>query len=144
MVDVVLATEGETATNFELMVAFDRDYPLPTAQTWLAPLPVLSVDRGPPPTGASGWLANFDLPSLMMTSLRPVAASDGKSRAIELRLAETAGFAASTALRFARDPHRAATVDLIGERIQPVEILDGVVPLDCSANEIFSVRAEWE
>ena len=34
MVDVVLIPAGETATAFEFVIAFDRDYPMATAQSW--------------------------------------------------------------------------------------------------------------
>ena len=42
---------------------------------------VVPTDKGPPPVGSTGWLCHVDLPSLLMTSLKPVAPrAEGMSR----------------------------------------------------------------
>lgn len=140
MVDVILVPPGERESHFELLIAFDREWPMATAYSWMHKLPVLPVDRGPPPAGPTGWLAQCDLPSLLLTSLKPT----GPGRAVEARFVETAGYAASADLRFARDPSRAAIVDLNGDEIMTVQRIGDAVPLDCSAHELFTVRLDWD
>ena len=49
----------------------DEGYPMQTAAGWTAPTPVVETDKGPPGGMASSWLAHLDLPSLLLTSLRP-------------------------------------------------------------------------
>lgn len=143
MVDCLLAVAGETTTNFEFLIAFDRDYPMPVAQSWLTPPVVLPVEKGPPPTGDSSWLADFDLPSLLLTSLRPTTPSEGFSRAVAARFIETAGFAASSDLRFARKPDAARMIDLTGVQTTPLAITGDAIPMDCSASELFTIHADW-
>ncbi|QEL19701.1 hypothetical protein [Limnoglobus roseus] len=142
MMDVVLIPEGETATSFDLLIATDREYPMQTAAGWVVPTPVVETTKGPPHIGESGWLAAVDLPSLLLTSLRPAAAEEGK-RAIAARFLETAGFAGSAELRFARDPTAAKLVDLMGVPLNDVTLIQGAIPLEFSAGEAVSVRAEF-
>ncbi len=144
MADVVLIPEGESCRSFDLLLALDRELPMQTAAGWVAPSPVVMTEKGPPPGGASGWLGHVDLPSLLMTSLRPVPPSEGKSRAVALRLTETAGFAGAAAIQFARDPAHAMTVDNEGKAGATLEPRAGEIPLEFSANETLRVQAEWE
>ena len=144
MADVVLIPEGESARSFDLLLALDREVPMQTAAGWVAPAAVVPTERGPPPGGASGWLGHVDLPSLLMTSLRPVPPDEGMGRAVAMRLTETAGFAGAAAIRFARDPSRAMAIDNEGAPGSPLEPSAGEIPLDFSGNETLRVRAEWE
>ncbi len=143
MADVILLPEGETGRVFDLLLAFDRDYPMQTAQSWITPTPIHFTSKGPPSAGVSAWLANIDLPSVVMTSMKPVAASDGFSRAVALRLQETAGYAGAAEIRFARDPSWAVLCD--GNEVEGValNLQDGAIPTEFSANELFRVKAEW-
>ena len=145
MLDVVLVPAGESCQRFELLLAMDRDYPMATAAGWCAPAPVVPTDRGPPPGGSSGWLGHLDLPSLLLTSLRPdkpsPATPDG--RAVTARLLECAGFGGLADLRFAKPPTRAAVIDGTGTEADELTVANGAVPLEFSANEVRRVRAEW-
>ena len=148
MADFVLIPEGEQGRRFDLLFACDRDYPMPTAMGWCAPTPVIPTDRGPPPVGASGWLAHLDLPSLLMTGLRPVpSVSDADTgrvrRAVAARFIECAGFGGSSDLRFAKDPSRVVVIDGDNGETQSLTLSDGAIPLEFSANEALRVRAEW-
>lgn len=138
MMDVVLIPESETATKFDLLLALDREHPMQTASGWASPATIVETSKGPPHIGATGWLGNVDLPSLLLTSLRPIG-----ERAIEARLVETAGFAGAAELRFARDPASAKLVDLMGQPLQDVVLLEGAIPLEFSAGEAVTVRAEY-
>jgi alpha-mannosidase len=143
LLDVILVPEGETARTFEMMIAIDRDNPAHTAAGWTAPAAVFQTDKGPPGVGPSGWLANVDLPSLLMTSLRPVAAGAGMSRAVAARFIETAGFGGAADLLFARTPSKASLVDIGGEPLSEIAMTGDPVALEFSANELFRVKAEW-
>ncbi len=144
MADVILLPEGERGRVFDLLVCMDREYPMPTAAGWTASSPWVYTPKGPPHTGPSGWLAHVDLPSVLMTGLRPVAPSDGMSRAVAMRLMETAGFAGGTAIQFARDPNRAVNFGGDDREGSTIDIAGGAVAVDFSANETFRVKAEWQ
>jgi hypothetical protein len=142
MLDVILIPEGETAREFELLIAFDRDFPMATASGWLSPAIVLPTDRGPPMMGTSGWLAGHDLPSLLLSSLRPAAPGDGMTRAVEARFLETAGLAATADFRFAKDPRRVNQIDGHGTAM-PVTMIADAIPLTASASELVNFKIEW-
>jgi hypothetical protein len=143
MADVVLSPEGETGTAFELLLALDREQPMQTAVGWSSPAPVVLTDRGPPAVGASGWLAHVDMPSLILTSLRPAEPGDGMNRAVVGQLVECAGFGGAAELRFARDPSAAALVDGTGAHTHTLGLVGDAIPVDFSAGETFRVKAEW-
>lgn len=139
MADLVLIPEGETARRFDLLIAADREYPMQTATGWVAPAPVVMTEKGPPPGAASGWLAHIDLPSLLLTGLRP----HGDGRAVTARVLECAGFGGSADLRFAKPPTRVTAIDGEATELQPVTVADGAIPLEFSAGEAFRLKAEW-
>ncbi|OWK45034.1 hypothetical protein [Fimbriiglobus ruber] len=143
MADVILIPEGERGRRFEFLIAADRDYPMQTAAGWVAPAPVVVTDRSPPPVGPSSWLAHVDLPSLLMTSLRPCPPGEGMGRAVAARFIECAGFGGAADLQFARTPDKAAAVDGEGHQTQEIILAGHAIPLEFSAGEAFRVRAEW-
>jgi hypothetical protein len=143
MADVVLVPEGEQCRTFDLLLATDRDYPMQTALGWVAPAPVVVTEKGPPHIGASGWLAHVDMPSLLVTCLKPCEPSEGATRAVAGTLIETAGFGGAAEVRFARDPNRAALVDGTGKPLQPLTMTGDAIPLEYSAGETLRVKAEW-
>ncbi len=144
MADVILIPEGEQARTFDLIVAMDREYPMPTAAGWVAPSPVVFTSKGPPHIGPTAWLAHVDLPSVLMTGLRPVSPGDGMSRAVAMRLMETAGFAGTTAIKFARDPNRASPLSGDDRPGAEMDVTGGSVSVDFSASETFRIKAEWQ
>jgi alpha-mannosidase len=139
MLDVILLTEGETATAFELGIALDRDYPGLTAQGLVTPAPVIATDRGPPHVGATGWLFHLDAPNLLLTTLRPIAGSD----AVTARLLECGIGAGSARLRCARDPQRAYLIDSNGQTLVDLPVEGDAVLLDFSKNDLVQVRVEF-
>jgi hypothetical protein len=56
---------------------------------------------------------------------------------------ETAGFGGVAELRFARDPNRAELVDGTGKSLSPLSLNGDAIPLEYSAGETLSVKAEW-
>ncbi len=143
MADVILATEGEQCRSFDLLLAPDRDVPMQTALGWVSPSPVVVTEKGPPAVGVSSWLAHVDMPSLLVTCLRPCPAGAGASRAVAGTLVETAGFGGAAELRFARDPSRAELVDGTDKTLQPLALNGDAIPLEYSAGETLRVKAEW-
>jgi hypothetical protein len=143
MADVVLIPEGEQGRRFELLLAMDREYPMQTAAGWVAPTPVVTTEKGPPPVGPSGWLGHLDLPSLLLTGLRPTEPGEGMVRAVAARFVECSGYGGTADLRFARDPARALFIDGEGNQLHEVALSDGAVPLEFSAGETFRVKVEW-
>ena len=146
MADLILLPEGEQCRRFEFLIAADRDYPMPTALGWTATTPVIATEKGPPPGGASGWLASLDLPSLFLTALRPeriVVDGEEHRRAVSGRFLECAGFSGNAELRFAHDPRAAQLIDGEGSVVQVLGVHQGGIPLEFSAHEFFRVRAEW-
>jgi hypothetical protein len=111
------------------------------AAGWGTPPVVVPTEKGPPPGGPSGWLGHIDLPSLLLTSLRPAIAENG--RAVVARFLETAGYGGSAEVQFARNPSQAFTADAAGVAISPLTLIEGAVPVEFSAGELFTVRAEW-
>ena len=143
MADVVLVPEGEQTRTFDLLIATDRDVPMQTALGWVSPTPVVVTEKGPPAVGASSWLAHVDMPSVLVTCLKPCAPGEGAGRAVAGTLIETAGFGGVAELRFARDPNRAALVDGMGKELQPLTMAGDAIPLEYSAGETLRVKAEW-
>ncbi|QJW94267.1 hypothetical protein [Frigoriglobus tundricola] len=143
MADVILAPEGEQCRSFDLLLATDRDVPMQTALGWVSPSPVVVTEKGAPAVGASSWLAHVDMPSLLVTCLRPCAAGEGAARAVAGTLVETAGFGGVAELRFARDPNRAELVDGTDKTLQPLTLNGDAISLEYSAGETLRVKAEW-
>jgi hypothetical protein len=142
MADVILVPEGEQTRTFDLLLATDRD-PMPLALGWVSPSPVVVTEKGPPAVGASSWLAHVDMPSLLVTCLKPREPGEGATRAVAGTLVETAGFGGVAELRFARDPNRAELVDGTGKSLSPLSLNGDAIPLEYSAGETLSVKAEW-
>jgi alpha-mannosidase len=104
---------------------------------------VVLTEKGPPPVGTTGWLAHVDMPSLILTSLRPCEAGEGMDRAVVAQFVECAGYGGSAELRFARDPSQASGVDGMGNPTQPLSLAADAVQLDYSAGETLRVKVEW-
>jgi hypothetical protein len=144
MADVILIPEGEQTRMFELLLATDRDVPMQTAAGWVSPAPVVETEKGPPHFGTSGWLGHVDMPSLILTCLRPATAGENANRAVSARFTETAGFGGAADVRFARDPLRASLIDGMGRALQPLAMTADAVQLEYSAGETIRVLFEWQ
>jgi hypothetical protein len=116
MLDTILITEGEPATEFDLAIALDREQPMQTALGHVSPAPVVACEQGPPHIGPTGWLFHLDMPNLLLSTLRPEG-PDG----VVATLLEIASHGAEAGLRCVRDPVKARALDLKGdEMIDPV------------------------
>jgi hypothetical protein len=83
------------------------------------------------------------MPSLILTSMKPVEPSEGFSRAVACSFVETAGFGGAAELRFARDPQEAALVDGNDNFRDSISIHGDAIPLEYSAGETLRIKAEW-
>ncbi|HUR53217.1 MAG TPA: hypothetical protein VMZ71_03750 [Gemmataceae bacterium] len=139
MADVILVPEGEQTRSFELLLSMDREQPMQTAQGWVSPTPVVQTEKGPPSAGATGWLGHVDMPSLLLTSLRPV----GGAPAVVGQFIECAGFGGSSEVQFARSPTSATLVDGMGHELQELMKSGDTTTLDFSAGETLRVKFLW-
>lgn len=140
MVDAVLIPEGEQSQRFEFLIAADREYPMQTAQGWVTPTPVIFTDKGPPNGLTSSWLGHLDLPSLLLTDLRP----ETDRRAITARLIECSGYGGAADLRFAMPVQQAQLIDGTGALRRDIVPGEGAIPLEFSAQETFRLRLDFE
>jgi hypothetical protein len=143
MADVILVPEGEQTRTFDLLLATDRDVPMQTAMGWVSPSPVVVTEKGPPAVSASSWLAHVDMPSLLVTCLKPCEPGEGATRAVAGTLVETAGFGGAAGLQFARNPNQASLVDGTGKPLSPLTMTGDAIQLEYSAGETLRVKAEW-
>jgi hypothetical protein len=139
MLDVLLITEGETATIFDLGISLDREQPLQTALGITSPVAVVPCTQGPPHIGATGWLFHLDLPNLLLASLRPADDGDG----ILATLQESTGQGGSGSFRCVRDPVRAAVQDLRGNVVLEANTQDDAVLLEVAPHDLFGLRVEF-
>lgn len=144
MADVILVPEGEQGRSFELLLAADREQPMQTAIGWVSPAPMVLTAKGPPAAGASHWLGHIDMPSLILTALKPAEPSEGRNRAVLGQFVECSGFGGTADLRFARDPAAASAVDGMGVVTHPLTLNADAVPLEYSAGETLRVKVEWD
>jgi hypothetical protein len=140
MADAILIPQGEQARRFEFLIAADREYPMQTAQGWLTPTPVFFTDKGPPNGMTSSWLGHLDLPSLLMTDLRPM----GESRTLLARFVECSGYGGAADLRFAMPIQRAQSINGLGELRREITPIEGTTPLEFSAQETFRLKLDFD
>src|SRR5262249_24801703 len=100
-------------------------------------------DKGPPAAGTSHWLAHIDMPSLVLTALKPADAGEEMNRAVVGQFVECSGVGGRAELRFARDPARAGLGEGMGPPTPPLPLHSDAVPLEYSAGETLRVKVEW-
>ncbi|MEZ6139437.1 MAG: hypothetical protein R3B84_02595 [Zavarzinella sp.] len=142
MMDLILIPEGEQETHFELGVLLDRDYPLQSAIGFTTPVTMIPTEKGPPPTGATGWLFQVDSPNLAMLNMTPTP--DGQ-RAIIVTFLETSGLHGGIAY-FAcfRPPVSAVLLDGDDQPFTGLEIEEHQVKLEFAGGELFRIRVNFE
>ncbi len=140
MLDVLLITEGETATTFDLGIGLDREQPTQTALGIATPPVSVRCPQGPPHVGATGWLFHLDASNLMLSSLRPAA--DGADGVVATLL-ETTGQGGQASFRCVRNPARAFVQDLRGNSLIDAITEGDAVLLDVSASDLLRLRVEF-
>jgi alpha-mannosidase len=142
MLDTWLVSGSEASPSFELGVVLDLEHPARALADWLAPAPVVPLDRPPPPGGESGWFFRLDHRGVAVTRVAyaPLTA-DGRGWGLTFHLLETLGQPARCRLRLFRDPVGARLVDLQGDRIMDVPVQGDSVQIDLTPRELACVEA---
>ncbi len=139
MIDVLLITAGETCSSFDLCLGLNRPQPAQSAQGMVSPIAIVPLTNGPPPAGATGWLAHLDSSNVLLTSLRPAR----EPNAVLARLFEVAGVGGAVNLRFARDPRSGAMVDADGLVIMDAIIDGDAATFDLMAHDLVNLKVMW-
>jgi hypothetical protein len=140
MLDLILIVEGEKAQAFDIGLAVDRAHPMLTALGIATPVTLVPTTKGPPHIGDSGWLFHLDVPNLLLTSMRPDAA---EGDAIVARIQECTTQPTQAELRCARNPHRAAIVNALGDELQEATIHDDAAVFDVQAGDMVNLRVDF-
>lgn len=152
MVDMILITEGERATTFDLGIALDREAPMLTAQGFVSPVAMVPTTKGPPHVGDSGWLFHLDVPNLLLTRMVPgvmeptAEAAETKSEprdAVTARLLECGGHSGQAEFRCARNPKRAVLLDGRGQFLLEAHPTGDAVMLEVTPNDLVHVQVEF-
>jgi hypothetical protein len=141
MLDVVMITEGETETTFELALGIDRDTWMPLASGVTAPVCCVETTKGPPHIGPSGWLFHLDAPNLHLVDLR----ATGEKRQFVLTLQETTGLHGGSAeLRCPRNLARAYHLSGDDQPTLELPVSGDGVRLEFVGGELLRIGIELE
>jgi alpha-mannosidase len=141
MLDTLLIARGERQRSFHLGIGVDLPHPMHEAISILTP-PIVVHDVPQPSSGPSGWLLHLSSRNVIATSLVPLVERE-KVAGFRVRLLETAGRPANLAISAFRPLKSAATVDFLGNKLTDLQIDDGKIKLDLSANEWTELVARW-
>lgn len=117
-----------------LGIALDRDFPFLMAQGLESPLPCVPVDRGPPPSGISGWLGMMDHANVVVTDLRPCDVNG--RQVLNWQLINTSQEGFELGLSLAKKIQWASGVDALGQEQRSATVEDYQARL-------FLQRVEW-
>ncbi|MFL5243603.1 MAG: hypothetical protein ACJ8FY_15970 [Gemmataceae bacterium] len=140
MLDVILITEGESASSFDLALALDRDQPSQTALGLATSVPFLATPSGPPHVGTTGWLFHLDVPNVLVFNLRPTAE---KADAIMVRFLECANHSVQVELRCVRDPQRAHFTDARGNTLRDCTVQGDAVLFEVLPGDLSQLRVDF-
>ncbi|MSR30104.1 MAG: hypothetical protein EXR99_01240 [Gemmataceae bacterium] len=140
MLDVLVQAKGESVRKFHFGLSLDRDHPFQMAMALETPLVCLPVDKGPPPSGNSGWLFHLDSVNIVLHYAAPVQGED----AVMLLLEEVGGFATPCDLRCPRDVVRACLVDLDGREQSDLSARGDTVTIYPECNGLMVVKVIFQ
>ncbi|MBL9125987.1 MAG: hypothetical protein JNG90_20255, partial [Planctomycetaceae bacterium] len=148
MLDTLLVPPGETRREFRLGVGVDLPCVASAALELTAPPPAVVEDVARPRGHLSGWLFRLDLPQAVVTHWEPLwdtSAAPAARRAIgfRARILETSGRPGRGRLESFRAIRGARQVDLLGQPLVELRLVDDGVMLDIGAYEWLEVEAEW-
>lgn len=133
--DIALVPGEASTFSLSLGFAVDRDYPHLLARGWHFPFLAIPVEKGPPATGATGWLIHVDSPSVNLERLR--ARSNNQ---IEATFAECLDEPASVGLSFAKPPKTVCQVDDLAEADRSLALENGSIQFDMRRRGITTIR----
>lgn len=150
MLDIILISEGERATAFDLGIALDREAPMLTAQGFVSPVAIVPTTKGPPHVGASGWLFHIDAPNLLLTRMIPgvmeapgAGANKEPRHAVTARILECGGHSGHAEFRCVKDPKRAVVLDGRGQFLLEAHPNGDTVMLEATPNDLVHVQVEF-
>lgn len=146
--DLILVPPGETGTKFDYGLCMDRNHPQQIALAFVSPAPVLTVEKGPPPSGPSAWLFHSDLANVLVGECRIVDRdpnTEGESHhpQMVIRMQECEGQYSVGELRCFRTPAHASTLDSDGYHAMSLSIHEDVVQLELPRREMNWVQLSW-
>lgn len=134
--DLILLTDGENQKVYKISLSMDREHPFQISTALDAPIFIQKVDKGPPPSGPTGWLFHIDAPNLVMHKIMP-----GKEPgSVIFLLEETEGFATPCEIKCLRPPQRACLVDLNGNDQGELVIKEETINLYPESHGIMLVK----
>jgi alpha-mannosidase len=141
MLDTLLIAGRETAREFTLGLALDREYPFQAAADLITPALVVPTSSGPPRTGPTGWLFRHDSKGVAVTSVDAFdATEEGRGWGLTFQMVETSGRPARCRLRIFRNPSWARQTDFQGHVIVDLPVEDDTVLVDFTPYEIARVE----
>jgi len=142
MLDTLLLSRGDTATNYRLGIAVDADHPALEAQAFAAPVPTVA-DVGPAPQAVpSCWFFHVDAKNVMATSWHELV-ENGQVVGYRVRLLETEGKSGGVKLRSFRSVAKARQVDLLGNALATLGVEGDVVKVDITPHEWAEIEVRW-
>ena len=141
MLDTLLIAGRETARDFALGVALDREHAFHAVTDFLAPSAVVATKGGPPGAGPTGWLVLAESPGVHVARLEFLERTgDGRGWGLAATLAETAGRGVRSRLRLFRDPIDARLTDFAGDLMYDLPTEGDAVPFDLSPYEMCRIE----
>lgn len=149
MLDTLLITQGELQREFRLGIGVDLSHAEPAALDLIGPSPIVAHDVPCPRGHQSGWLFRIEIAHAVATHWEPLLApatetgSSGKVIGFRVRIQETEGKPGRGRLESFRPIRAARQVDLLGQPLIELRLVDDAVMLDIGAYEWLEIEAEW-
>lgn len=149
MLDTLLVVRGERQRQFSLGIGVELPCAESAALVVLGAGPLAVPGLPSPPGHPSGWLFWFDAARLVATHWEPIRRPAGEgadtSRAVgfRVRILETEGKPGRARLHAFRPIGAARQVDLLGQPLAELRLIDDAVSFDFGAYEWLELEVEW-
>jgi alpha-mannosidase len=149
MLDTLLVVGGECEREFRLGIGVDLPCAESAALVVLGAEPFAAPSVAHPHGHATGWLFRLDGSGVVATHWEPLRAVDEspqdsvRATGFRVRILETEGKPGRARLHSFRPIRAARQVDLLGQQLVELRLIDGAVSLDVGAYEWLEVEAEW-
>jgi alpha-mannosidase len=149
MLDSLLVVRGEQAREFRMGIGVDLASPAAAALMILGAEPVAANRIARPRSHESGWLFRLDRQNIVATHWEPLVVTDaaspdaGRVTGFRVRILGTEGQSGRAQLNSFRPIRAARQVDLLGQPLVELRLVDEAVSLDFGAYEWMQVEVEW-
>jgi alpha-mannosidase len=141
MLDSLLVVRGENTKSFRFGIGLDLSHPLPEALGIMAP-PMVIHETAPSPNQASCWLFHIDARSVVATHWS-VLEEEQKAVGVRVRLLESSGKSVRARMSAFVPFASARQLNFLGETQSELQIADGKVVVNLTANEWTEIEARW-